>query len=49
MSAATFNARCGICDHVWTIAYLPLPVTDVARLAKHAACPKGCRGKVLCA
>lgn len=46
---ATFNARCAVCDHVWIVAHLPMPVDDVARLAKKAQCPKGCKGRVLCA
>ncbi len=49
MAEATFKGRCGGCDHVWTIAYLPMSVTDWARLAKAARCPKGCKDKVFCA
>lgn len=43
------KARCGVCDNVWTFAVLPMSVTDWARLAKRAQCPKGCKGKVYCA
>lgn len=47
--SAEFKARCEKCDHVWVVAYLPMPVEDVARLGMKAACPKGCKAKVFCA
>jgi hypothetical protein len=42
----TVKARCGDCDHVWVVAYLPLPLKDAARLAIAARCPHGHKGKV---
>lgn len=33
------RGRCGSCDHVWIIAYLPMEVSKVAALAKVAGCP----------
>lgn len=45
----TLKARCGECDHVWIVAYLPMPLDKVAKLGMAARCPKGCDGKVFCA
>lgn len=35
------NAKCRKpeCAHVWAIAYLPMPVMDVATCGKRATCP----------
>jgi hypothetical protein len=37
-----FNARCGreSCQHVWTVAYLPMPLHLAAELMAAARCPK---------
>jgi hypothetical protein len=43
------KARCGDCDHVWVVAYLPQTVERAAKLAIGARCPRGCTGKVLVA
>lgn len=43
-----FVVHCGECGHTWTAAILPMSVDDFARLARRAACPRGCRAKVLC-
>jgi hypothetical protein len=32
-------ARCGKCNHVWIVAYLPMDVSGFARIAKGARCP----------
>lgn len=47
MTAKTFNARCGGCDHVWEVCRLPKPVLEVANLAiaaSKAPCPN-CKQK----
>jgi hypothetical protein len=36
--AKTLRGRCGICDHRWIIAHLPLDASKVGRFAK-VACP----------
>jgi len=43
------QGRCGDCDHVWVVAYLPMAVSRAAELARLARCPRGCEGKVFCA
>jgi hypothetical protein len=37
----TLNARCRdeACAHVWTVAYLPMPMESVTLLMQRAACP----------
>lgn len=32
--------ECRPCGHTWIAAWLPMPVSDFARLMKRAACPK---------
>ncbi len=44
-----FKARCGVCDRVWTVATLPMPLADFIGHAEGARCPGGCIGKVLTA
>lgn len=41
-----FWARCGACGHCWPVAYLPMDMATVARLASSATCPK-CGGRKL--
>lgn len=38
--ARPFWARCKACGHCWPVAYLPMDMATVARLAGAAACPK---------
>lgn len=42
------SGRCSVCDHVWIVAYLPMPIKRCAALAEAAQCPRGCEGKVFC-
>lgn len=35
-----FLVACKPCGHVWSLTPLPIPVEEVANLAKHACCPK---------
>lgn len=35
-----FWARCSACGHCWPVAYLPMDMSTVARLAGRAACPQ---------
>lgn len=34
------KAVCGDCRHSWVIAYLPMEVSKLARIARGGACPK---------
>lgn len=36
------RAKCrnGDCQHIWTVAHLPMDLAIVAKLAARAACPK---------
>ena len=43
------SAKCGQCGHVWTVAKLPMPLGQVAKLAMQASCPMGCNGQVFVA
>ncbi len=36
------EAHCSTCGHVWPVAYMPMPVAQLAELAGAARCPKGC-------
>lgn len=36
----SLRGSCGECDHVWTIAWLPMPLEKAAELMKGARCPK---------
>jgi hypothetical protein len=47
--SAVLRGRCSACDHTWVVAHLPMPVTEVARLARRAACPKCACTKVFVA
>ncbi len=46
-----WNVRCGAaeCGHVWPVAYLPMPIDLVAKVAKGARCPLCGGSKVFCA
>jgi len=35
---------CRPCGHVWSLTPLPMPMMEVATLAKHSVCPK-CESK----
>lgn len=39
MSRAPMNVRCGACDHVWAVAYMPMEVSQLARIIRAARCP----------
>lgn len=43
------SARCGDCDHIWTVVELPMPLHRAAEIMIAARCPRGCTGKVFCA
>ena len=45
----SLKARCGDCDHVWIVAYLPQSLEKVTKEAMGARCPRGCSGKVFVA
>lgn len=49
MSERTLNGRCGKCDHVWPVAYLPQSLATVAKLCMDARCPKGCDSNIFVA
>ncbi|MBZ8133252.1 hydrogenase maturation nickel metallochaperone HypA [Afifella sp. IM 167] len=34
-----FRGVCTACGHVWTVAYLPMPIPVFVRTAKSARCP----------
>ena len=34
------NVRCAACEHVWTVAYLPMELATAAMALKRATCPK---------
>lgn len=40
------NGQCEACGHVWTIAYLPQPMSSVVKLGRAARCPKGCTAQI---
>jgi hypothetical protein len=33
------NARCGACEHVWALAFLPMPLEKAANVIRRATCP----------
>ena len=33
------NVRCGVCDHVWVAAYMPMDVSDLVKITKNLRCP----------
>jgi len=33
------NAACAECSHVWTVAWLPMPMEKVATCYRRACCP----------
>jgi hypothetical protein len=35
-----FWAKCPACDHVWPIAYLPMPMELCAKMTRRPACPQ---------
>lgn len=37
--AGVLRGSCGDCGHVWVVAYLPMELTKVVRIAGRAACP----------
>lgn len=43
------RGRCGGCGHVWVVAYLPMDVVSLAKLARGAACPMCAGSKVFVA
>lgn len=36
------EAFCPTCEHRWAVAYIPMPLDQLARLMIAARCPKGC-------
>lgn len=36
------RAKCPTCDQLWVVAYLPMEIEMVIRLARAARCPRGC-------
>ncbi|NGO50461.1 hypothetical protein [Allomesorhizobium camelthorni] len=40
MSDKALWAKCKECSHVWAVAYLPMELEKVAKLALAARCPK---------
>ncbi len=44
-----FNGRCGECDHVWPVCYLPMQLDLAAKAMKSARCPMCGGGKVFIA
>lgn len=32
-------AKCGACEHIWAIVYMPMEATLAARCMKRATCP----------
>lgn len=47
--AGVLRGRCNDCGHVWVVAYLPMPLTNAARLMQRAACPMCAGTKVFVA
>lgn len=43
------RGRCDGCGHIWVVAYLPMPVEAVAKIARGAACPMCAGTKVFVA
>ncbi len=44
-----FNGRCGACDHVWTVCYIPMQLGVAAKMMQAARCPMCGGGKVFVA
>ena len=45
-SGAEYWVHCAECGHHWIAAHLPMDLRRFAKLAKDAACPKGCDAQV---
>ncbi len=46
MTGKTLKGKCGICEQVFVVAHLPMPLDEAAKLMKKAACPKCASTKI---
>lgn len=44
-----FNGRCGDCEHVWAVCYLPMPLEQAGKMMTAAQCPMCASKKVFVA
>jgi len=42
--AQTVRGKCGKCDHVWIVAYLPMDIPPLVRIMRAARCPMCANG-----